>query len=203
MIVKRQGLCHLSTGDVFRAALGRPAELASPAMCAALRAMKQGQLVQDVTVLDIVRERISCLSCPRGFLLDGFPRTRAQAEALAELLELAGVRLDAVINLTLADELVIERTAGRRVCRKCKAVWHVDYRPTKVAGVCDLCGGEVYRRADDELEATATRLREYHATADSVIEYYRSTGLLREIDAVIGSKAVSELLQRDFFGAAN
>lgn len=199
-IVKRHGLCHLSTGDVFRAAMNGSAEEASPAMCAALAAMKRGELVDDGTVVDLVRERLSCLSCPRGFLLDGFPRTQAQAHALDELLDRSGVRLDAVINLVLADDLVIERISGRRVCRQCKAVWHTDYRPSKVAGVCDHCGGEICQRPDDQESAVRTRLHEYHATARPVVEHYRARGLLREFDTSIGSDAVSVLLQRDFFG---
>lgn len=197
-LVERLGLCHLSTGDVFRTAMSRAGRV-SAAMCSALAAMQRGQLVDDGTVVDIVRERLSCLSCPCGFLLDGFPRTAAQAKALDRLLDTAGVRLDAVVNLTLADELVVERIAGRRVCRKCKAVWHTGYKPTQVPGVCDHCGGEVHQRPDDQSAAVRVRLREYHATAKPVVAHYRAQGLLRDIDTSIGSDAVSALLLREHF----
>lgn len=203
LLVSRLGMCHLSTGDVFRTALGATEQQVSPAMCSALAAMRRGELVDDRTVVDLVSERLSCLSCPCGFLLDGFPRTAAQARALDGLLVKAGVELDAVINLTLADELIVERIGGRRVCRACKAVWHTGYKPTRVSGVCDRCGGEVVQRPDDKPAAVWVRLREYHATAGPVIEHYRAQGLLWDIDTAIGSEAVSAQLLRDYFKLAD
>lgn len=192
-LVARYGMCHLSTGDVFRAAIKNSAT-ATPALQEALAAMRRGDLVSDGTVVDIVRERTTCLSCDHGFLLDGFPRTLDQAKALDSILADLGITLDAAVLMLMKDEVVVHRLSGRRVCRGCKTIWHVDDRPTKVSGVCDNCGGEVYQRDDDRPETITVRLRAYHDTADLVMDFYRSRGLLWECDGKGVTRAVFEML---------
>jgi len=183
-IIAEFGACHLSTGDIFRHAARDTGEHApSPAMAAALAAMKRGELVSDATVVELVRERIQCLACQYGFLLDGFPRTLEQAQALDGLLALAGRKLDAAINYFVSEALIIERLSGRRVCRQCRTGYHVQNRPPRVAGRCDVCGGELIQRDDDKAGAIRTRLHAYAATCGPVLEHYRQQGLLREIDA--------------------
>ncbi len=183
-IIAEFGACHLSTGDVFRNAArdtsGRPP---SPAMAVALAAMKRGELVSDATVVDLVRERAECLACEYGFLLDGFPRTIEQARALEGILKGVKRSLDGAINYFAPESLIIERLAGRRVCKQCRTGYHVANKPPRVAGKCDACGGELIQRDDDKPEAIRTRLHAYAATCDPVLDYYRRQGLLREIDA--------------------
>lgn len=182
-IIAEFGACHLSTGDVFRyAAHDTSGRAPSPAMAAALTAMRRGDLVSDATVVDLVRERAQCLACQYGFLLDGFPRTLEQARALEGIL--AGVRrtLDAVIYYSAPEALIVERLSGRRICRQCRTGYHVVNKPPRVAGRCDACGGELLQRDDDKPEAIRTRLQAYAATCGPVLDYYRQRGLLREID---------------------
>ena len=178
------GACQLSTGDIFRAAArdtsGRPP---SPAMAAALAAMKRGELVSDATVVELVRERAQCLGCRCGFLLDGFPRTIEQAQALDGILAGIGCHLDAAINFFAPEALIIERLSGRRVCKQCRTGYHVVNKPPRLPGRCDACGGELIQRDDDKPEAIRTRLHAYAATCNPVLEYYRQQGLLREIEA--------------------
>ena len=129
----------------------------------------------------IVRERIGCMACQQGFLLDGFPRTAAQAEALEGILAQAGVKLDAAIAFLADDAEIVSRISGRRVCRACKATFNLEMSPPRTAGVCDKCGGELYQRDDDKPEVVRNRLATYHATATPVLEFYRKQGLLHEI----------------------
>jgi adenylate kinase len=181
--VEQFGACHLSTGDVFRAALCATRRPTSPSLAEALVAMRHGGLVDDATVVDLVCERVGCLVCPHGFVLDGFPRTLPQAQVLDLLFADAGVRLNGVLHFKLSDEVVLHRTAERRTCRKCKTTWHLTHRPPRVPGACDRCGGELYQRADDSPEAATRRLLEYHATAEPLLDHYRAKGVLREIHA--------------------
>lgn len=177
------GTCHLSTGDIFRAAKSLRAEERSPAMEAALGYMQRGELVPDEAVLEIVRERLECLRCPGGFLLDGFPRTVAQAEALDKLLLGEKMKLDAVLSYELPLEKVILRLSGRRTCSGCKAVFHVQTRPPKVDGVCDHCGARLYQREDDRPESVRVRLQAYEQSTAPLTDFYRSKGLLVSISA--------------------
>jgi adenylate kinase len=182
-IIAEFGACHLSTGDVFRyAAHDTSGHAPSPAMATALAAMKKGELVSDGTVVDLVRERAQCLACQYGFLLDGFPRTIEQARALEGILATVKRGLDAVIYYTAPEALIVERLSGRRVCRQCRTGYHVVNKPPRVAGRCDVCGGELMQRDDDKPEAIRVRLQAYAATCDPVLNYYRQRGLLREID---------------------
>ncbi len=183
-IIGEFGACHLSTGDVFRyAARATDAAPPSPAMAVALAAMKRGELVSDGTVVELVRERAQCLACEYGFLLDGFPRTLEQAHALDGILARVERKLDAAINYSAPEAVIIARLSGRRVCPKCRAGYHVANKPPRVPDRCDACGTTLIQREDDKPEAIRTRLHAYAATCDPVLEFYRRQGLLREIDA--------------------
>ena len=175
--------CHLSTGDIFRAALKTPACACSPALSEALTAMRGGLLVSDETVVSLVRERSHCLRCHGGFLLDGFPRTRAQAVQLDQILSEIRIPLDAAIAYTLDEEQVVERLSLRRVCGGCRRSWHLKSLPPKKAGTCDACGSPLIHRPDDFPDVIRARLQEYRAHADPVLDFYRERGCLREITA--------------------
>jgi adenylate kinase len=140
--------------------------------------MRRGELVPDSTVLDMVKERMRCLTCRGGFLLDGFPRTVVQAEALAQLLEQENIFLEAVLSYELPLEQVVARLSGRRTCAGCKAVFHVTARPPKVQDICDHCGGQLCQREDDRPEAIRVRMEAYEKSTAPLIEFYRSRGLL-------------------------
>jgi adenylate kinase len=183
LLAANLGACHLSTGDIFRAAKGlQPCER-TPAMTSALEYMRRGDLVPDETVLALVAERVHCLRCEGGFLLDGFPRTVAQAEALDKLLAGEKLKLDAVLSYELPLERVVSRLSGRRTCPNCKAVFHVEGRPPKVAGVCDHCGGKLYQREDDRPESVRVRMEAYEKSTAPLAEYYRRQDLLVSIPA--------------------
>jgi adenylate kinase len=180
---ERLGACHLSTGDVFRAAKSLSPAERSPAMTAALDFMKRGDLVPDATVLDIVRERAACLRCPGGFLLDGFPRTAAQAEALEQTLTTEKIKLDAVISYELPIEEIVTRLSGRRTCTKCKVVFHVTALPPQQAGICDNCGGELIQREDDRPESVRVRMEVYEKSTAPLTQFYRQRQLLATVAA--------------------
>lgn len=173
--------CHLSTGDLFRAASG--GSQPSPAMEAALQAMHRGELVSDELVMSMVRERSGCLTCHVGFLLDGIPRTLAQAEALEELLRNLEVPLDAVLCYELPLEEVVDRIGGRRTCTQCKAVFHLTTLPPTKEGICDHCGGELFQRDDDRASAVRVRMRAYTEATEPLIEFYARRNELIAIPA--------------------
>jgi adenylate kinase len=177
------GSCQLSTGDVFRAAKKTDACERSPKLNEALEFMKRGELVPDTTVLGIVRERAKCLRCQGGFLLDGFPRTVAQAEALAALLKEEGVGVDAVLSYELPIERIVARLGGRRTCEQCKAVFHVESIPPRVEGVCDHCGGPLIQREDDRPESIRVRMDAYERSTRPLIDYYAKQNLLLTVSA--------------------
>jgi len=183
LISERLGACHLSTGDIFRAAKNLNPCDRTPAIEAALGYMKRGELVPDETVINIVRERLDCVRCRGGFLLDGFPRTVPQAEALGQLLISENLKLDAVLSYDLPIEQIVSRLSGRRTCATCKAVFHVTTLPPKMEGVCDNCGGKLIIREDDRPEAIRARMEAYERSTAPLIEYYRHKGLLRSIPA--------------------
>jgi adenylate kinase len=145
--------------------------------------MRRGELVPDTTVLALVAERVSCLRCRGGFLLDGFPRTVAQAEALEDLLKAQKLKLDAVLSYELPLEKVIARLSGRRTCPGCKAVFHVEARPPKTKAVCDHCGGSLYQREDDRPESIKVRMEAYEKSTAPLTDFYRRRGLLISITA--------------------
>ena len=183
LLSQRLGACHLSTGDVFRAAGGRSDCNQSPAMLAALAHMRRGELVPDTTVWEMVRERTGCLHCGGGFILDGFPRTLSQAEALKEHMAKEQITLHAVVNYELPIDEIVSRLSGRRTCKQCKAVFHVTGQPPKTEGVCDHCGGPLFQREDDRPESVKVRMEAYRQSTMPLIEFYSSLGLLMPVPA--------------------
>ncbi len=179
----RLGACHLSTGDVFRAAKSLPETERSPAMAEALDYMRKGELVPDTTVLSMVRERVDCLRCKGGFLLDGFPRTVAQAEALEKLLTEQKLKLDGAISYELPIDEIVSRLSGRRTCSKCKAVFHVTALPPKKDGICDHCGSPLIQREDDRPESVRVRMKAYELSTAPLTDFYRKRNLLVPISA--------------------
>jgi adenylate kinase len=177
------GACHLSTGDIFRAAKTACQDQATPAMKAALECMKRGELVSDETVLAIVGERSRCFRCRGGFLLDGFPRTVAQAEALEKLLASRNVALDAVVSYELPLKSIVARLSGRRTCLKCKAVFHTHARPPARPGLCDHCGSTLHQREDDRPESIRVRMQAYERSTALLTGFYRTRGLLVSVIA--------------------
>lgn len=177
------GSCHLSTGDIFRSAKGMDPYRRTPALTAALDFMLKGELVPDETVLALVAERVGCLTCEGGFLLDGFPRTVGQAEALERLMLGQGIKLDAVLSYDLPLERIVSRLSGRRTCSACKAVFHVDARPSKVPGVCDHCGAALFQREDDRPESIRVRMAAYENSTMPLFKFYASRNLLISVSA--------------------
>ncbi|MBZ5685219.1 MAG: nucleoside monophosphate kinase [Acidobacteriia bacterium] len=175
--------CHLSTGDVFRAAATQGEGEQTPAMKEALGYMRRGELVPDATVWDMVRERGECLHCAGGFILDGFPRTLTQAVSLKQFLDQDGLGLTAVVNYELPASEIVARLGGRRTCEKCKAVYHITERPSKVEGHCDRCDGVLFQREDDKPESIKVRLEAYDRSTAPLIEFYRKAGLLLQVSA--------------------
>jgi adenylate kinase len=171
------GVPQVSTGDMLREAQHNGSELGQ----AARRYMDAGQLVPDEVVIGLVEERLAASDCGRGFILDGFPRTVQQAQALQGLLAEGGPGLDAVIAVEVPREELIRRLSGRLVCRPCGAMFHRELNPPAVAGSCDRCGGELYQRDDDQLESVAVRLALYARETEPLEAFYRTTGLLRPV----------------------
>jgi adenylate kinase len=182
LLSQRLGACHLSTGDVFRA-VSRSACEPTPAMTAALDSMRRGALVPDSTVWEMVRERSACFRCRGGFILDGFPRTLAQAESLMRLMESEQWSLSAVVNYELPLAEIVERLSGRRTCETCKTVYHVTRQPSQTAGFCDRCGRRLFQREDDRPECVTVRMEAYERSTAPLIEFYRNLGLLLPVSA--------------------
>ena len=183
LLTQRLRACHLSTGDVFRAAATRPDCDQSPAMKEALTYMRRGDLVLDSTVWEMVRERSACLRCGGGFILDGFPRTLAQAESLKRLMEAEDLSLTAVLNYELPAAEIVARLGGRRTCTHCKAVYHVSERPPRIEGRCDRCDGNLFQREDDRPESVKVRLEAYERSTAPLIDFYNKLGLLLQVAA--------------------
>ncbi len=193
--------CHLSTGDVFRTAGSRKDCEQSPAIREAVAHMRRGELVPDATVWAIIRERLGCLNCAGGFILDGFPRTLNQAQSLQKLMEQEGIALDAVVSYELPFQEIVARLGGRRTCSKCKAVYHVSERPSKVPGQCDKCGRGLLQREDDQPESVSVRLETYNRSTTPLIDFYRGLGLLVQVPAQgtpdeICARTIAELESR-------
>ncbi len=178
-IAKEVGIPHISTGEMFRASLKE----GTPLGLEAKKYMDSGELVPDDVVVGMVRERIQQPDCKEGFLLDGFPRTIVQAQKLGETLENDGLNMDLVINLVCNDKTVLSRLTGRRVCRNCGAIYHVENMPSKQSGICDECGGELYQRDDDKADTILNRLEVYRNSTEALIDYYRQKDLLKDVDA--------------------
>lgn len=169
---------HISTGDMFRAAVKNGTELGKEAK----KYMDAGGLVPDEVTIGIVKERLSQPDCQKGFILDGFPRTKEQAVALDEILKELGIKLDAAVNISVPDADLVARVTGRRICKKCGATYHVVYHPPKQEGVCDKCSGDLYQRDDDKEETVKKRLEAYHSQTAPLIAYYEQEGVFKDID---------------------
>ncbi len=185
-IVKKTGIPHISTGDMFREAAAKQTELGRKVK----EYMDKGELVPDDIVVKVVEGRLKQPDCEKGFLLDGFPRTLIQAKALDEILERLKTRIDAVINLEVSEEEIIKRLSNRRVCKVCGAVYHLIFNPPKTPGKCDKCGGELYQRDDDKEEAIRNRLKVYQTQTQPLIEYYRKKEVLKNVN---GNKSINDV----------
>ena len=168
-LVKKFNIPHISTGDMFRAAVKEGTELGKKAKAV----MDAGGLVPDEITIGIVRERLAKEDCKKGFILDGFPRTVEQADALTNILNELGMKLTRVLNIHVPSEDLIERAVGRRICKSCGATYHIKFNPTQKDGVCDSCGGDLYQRKDDNEETMKNRLSNYEASTKPLIDYYK------------------------------
>ncbi len=186
MIVEEYEIPQISTGDIFRANLKEGTELGLQAKVY----MDMGNLVPDELTCALVVDRISQEDCKYGYILDGFPRTIPQAEYLTKALAERGEKMDYAIDIEVPDENIVNRMAGRRVCLKCGATYHVTENPPKKEGICDKCGSELVQRDDDKPETVENRLEVYHAQTQPLIDYYKEQGILRTVD---GTKPVSEV----------
>jgi adenylate kinase len=172
--------CQISTGDLLREAVSEQTALGRQAAAY----IERGALVPDDLIVELVAERLQQKECAQGFILDGFPRTLAQAESLNPILARLEMRLNAVLSLRVPEQLIVERLAGRRTCRGCGTLYHSIFNPPKSGGLCDRCGAELYQRDDDREETVKARLRVYADQTAPLVSYYRDRGLLREIDGV-------------------
>ena len=179
MSQEEYGLRQFSTGDMLREAVKEGAELGEKAA----GYMKEGKLVPDDVVIGILRDRLLKDCGEEGFVLDGFPRTRKQAEALEAILDEKGEPLDMVLNLEAAKEVLIERLSGRRQCESCGTIYHLKNMPSRKPGVCDKCDGKLYQREDDKRETIEVRFRAYREETAELIDYYRGKGLLKSVAA--------------------
>ncbi|MEK3733337.1 MULTISPECIES: adenylate kinase [Paenibacillus] len=186
-IVNEFGIPHISTGDAFRLAIKQ----GTPVGIKAKEYIDQGLLVPDDVTIGIVEERLQQSDCEKGFLLDGFPRTLSQAEALDEILARLSTQLDHVINLKVDRDKLMARLTGRRICKQCGSTYHVIFNPPKQEGICDKCGGELYQRSDDNEESVGIRLDEYINKTAPLLTFYENKGLLRQIDGDQEIDAVS------------
>ena len=185
----RYHLPHISTGDILRQAVHDQTPLGQRARAY----MSKGELVPDKLMLDLIRERLIRPDCQVGFVLDGFPRTYAQAEGLQQLMdEVLGCGLDAVVFIRVPRDLIVQRLAGRRACKRCGSLYHTTFVPPVEEGICDGCGGELYQRDDDREEMISARLDVFEKQTAPLIEYYRNRHLLSEVDGVGGLEEVRD-----------
>ena len=191
-IAAKYGIPQISTGDMFRSAVKEGTQLGK----AAAEYMSAGKLVPDAVTIGIVRERLGKDDCKAGFILDGFPRTVEQADALKGILAEQGRTLSKVINIAVPLGDLIERAIGRRICKSCGATYHVKYNAPAVENVCDACGGELYQRGDDTEETMKNRLSVYENSTRPLIEYYKSSGIYEEIDGLQPIASVTTDIER-------
>lgn len=190
---ERHGLVQLSTGDMLRAQVASGSDLGRQAK----EIMQAGQLVPDEIMIAMIAERIEQPDCARGFILDGFPRTVPQAEALDRMLAEKGLKLDRVIEMKVDDEALVERITGRFTCAKCGEGYHDVFKQPRKEGVCDVCGStEFTRRADDKPETVKTRLDSFHRQTAPILPYYRERGILAEVDGMAEIDEVTEQIER-------
>ena len=180
-IAAKYDIPHISTGDIFRANIKNGTELGNKAKTY----MDQGLLVPDELVVDLVVDRVQQDDCKNGYVLDGFPRTIPQAEALDKALAEFGDKIDYAIDVNVPDENIVKRMGGRRACVGCGATYHLVYAPTKTEGICDVCGKELILRDDDKPETVQKRLNVYHELTQPLIDYYTKAGILKTVDGTV------------------
>jgi len=187
-MVEKYNIVHISTGDLLRAAVKEGSALGKEAK----GYMEAGQLVPDTLILGLVEERIQKEDCQEGFLLDGFPRTPAQADALDEMLKKLGQNLDAVINIEVPFDKLMDRITGRRICKNCGATYHLTFNPSAKGELCEKCDGALYQRADDTEETVKNRLDVYEQQTAPLIDYYTKAGIIKNID---GDQDIKKVLK--------
>jgi adenylate kinase len=187
-IVKEYNIPHISTGDIFRSNIKEGTELGKKAK----EYMDKGLLVPDELVVSIVQDRLTKEDCVQGFLLDGFPRTINQAEALDKELTKMGIKLDKVVNIDADKEILIERAIGRRICKTCGSSYHIKFNPPKVENLCDIDNGELFQRDDDIEETVATRIEVYLNQTQPLIDYYKEKGIILNVD---GTRPIDEVFE--------
>ena len=190
VLTEKFNIPHISTGDMFRAAVKEGTPLGKKAK----ECMDKGALVPDEVTVGIVKERLAKDDCKKGFLLDGFPRTVEQADALKKILEELNLPNVRVLNINVPKEELVERAVGRRICKGCGKTYHLKFNPPKKDGVCDACGKELYQRADDTAETMNERISVYEASTKPLIDYYKSQGVYEEVDGKLAIDKVSDAL---------
>lgn len=183
-----KGWPQLSTGDMLRGNIQAGTKLGLEAKSL----MDQGLLVSDSVVIGMIDERINASDCSNGFILDGFPRTIIQADALNELLELKNLKLNRVFEFSIPDEVLISRLTGRRTCLKCSSMFHIVSAPPKIFNICDKCGSELVQRQDDSEEVISKRLKVYHQQTSALVQYYSDKNLIKKIDATLSVEVVEK-----------
>ena len=186
MLAAKYDIPHISSGDIFRANIKNGTELGAKAK----EYMDKGLLVPDELVVDLIMDRFKADDCKNGYILDGFPRTIPQAEALDKALTAVGESIDYAINVEVPDENIVNRMSGRRACVGCGATYHIKYSPTKVEGKCDTCNGDLIIRDDDKPETVLNRLNVYHEQTQPLIDYYSGKGVMREVDGTVDMQLV-------------
>lgn len=177
---------HISTGDMFREAVSKGTQMGIQAQ----KYMNEGKLVPDEVTIGIVEERLGTDDCKNGFLLDGFPRTIVQAEALDLVMSRLNKKIDAVINISVPEEILVDRMAGRTTCKNCKTVYNLKFNPPKQENTCDECGGELVQRSDDNQQTAINRLAVYYQQTNPLLDFYQARGQLKEIDGNRNTEAV-------------
>ncbi len=187
-IAAKYQIPHISTGDIFRANIKNGTELGNKAK----EYMEKGLLVPDELTCDLVVDRIGQEDCKNGYVLDGFPRTIPQAEALKAALEKRGEKMDFAIDVDVPDENIVRRMSGRRACLGCGSTYHMEHIPPKVEGICDVCGGKLVLRDDDAPETVQNRLKVYHEQTQPLLDFYGKEGILKTVDGTLEMEAVFE-----------
>ncbi len=189
-IADKYGIPHISTGDIFRANIKNQTELGMKAKAY----MDQGALVPDELTLELIMDRFTNDDCKNGYVLDGFPRTIPQAEALTKALNDKQDAVDYAVNVDVPDEAIVSRMSGRRACLACGGTYHIKFNPTKVEGICDACGGELVLRNDDKPETVQKRLDVYHEQTQPLIDYYQAQNILKEVDGTLPMEDVFQAI---------
>ncbi|MDR3258020.1 MAG: adenylate kinase [Fusobacteriaceae bacterium] len=188
LITEKYGIPQISTGDILRTAVDEGTSMGIEAK----KYMNDGKFVPDSIIIGIIKERLSKDDCKKGFILDGFPRTMPQVIALDELMGEMNTKLNKVISLNVPDDLILVRVSGRKVCKNCGTSFHVKFSPPKKENVCDVCGGELYTRKDDNVETVSKRLIEYHSQTVPLFNFYKDEGILVEIDGTRNFNVVTK-----------